>query len=418
MRDPMDVFDAADEGLAWGEREGGRIRDARAYRTGGLDAVADAAGRTGDLTRYGAVREEQRTARRFDDERTQAAYERMETIAPWVRNIIRGTRDLDPERRRAALSQPQYVQRFLDFGFSQEQVNQGIEGLSNPDAAIRQQVEQELETAFTQHQNPEFRITDPATGAIGAIDQQAGRYIEGAGRAPPQQPEWQAGHDRAYRIMPDGRTELGGAIPHAPRGGAGGGGGGRAPSGYRFTEDGELEPIPGGPHAPGVADRQTRDRVRGLRELESALMQYSNAIDDYEPGIPEAFGLGGAASEIDAAAQILATQLNRSAFELGALAGPDYQIIVDSMGDPTNWTNLLRGGGAQLRARLATVMQMVRNKRAEQERELQIQGIDPAVVMGQSALAPAGDSPSPPTPEQARAELARRRAAAARGGGG
>lgn len=33
----------------------------------------------------------------------------------------------------------------------------------------------------------------------------------------PDQPEWQAGYDHAYRINPDGTTTIGGAIPHAPR---------------------------------------------------------------------------------------------------------------------------------------------------------------------------------------------------------
>lgn len=36
-------------------------------------------------------------------------------------------------------------------------------------------------------------------------------------RRTPEQPEWQAGYGRAYRINPDGSTDLGGAIPEAPR---------------------------------------------------------------------------------------------------------------------------------------------------------------------------------------------------------
>lgn len=44
-------------------------------------------------------------------------------------------------------------------------------------------------------------------------------------RRTPEQPEWQAGYGHAYRINPDGSTDLGGVIPEAPRYSSGGGAG-------------------------------------------------------------------------------------------------------------------------------------------------------------------------------------------------
>lgn len=135
-----------------------------AFQSGGYEGVEQAAGNMGDMrTAMGA--------RRFQDDQRQQAYERMQTIAPWARNAIRATRNMDPQRAAAFLQQNQ--QRFLDFGFTPEQVAAGIAGLSSADPNERAQWQQELDAAFTQHENPDWQLVgnqaaaiDPASGEI------------------------------------------------------------------------------------------------------------------------------------------------------------------------------------------------------------------------------------------------------------
>lgn len=166
FRPSSEVFDAFERGQAWGEREGGQIRGARAYRKGGIDAVAEAAGGAGDFAAMEAANAESRRRvsakneqRQFADEHSQAAYERMEQIAPFALNLLRASRDWAPERRRAFLQQHQ--QRFLDFGMAPEHVAAGIAGLTDADPAVRAEWESRVEAGFTQHQAPDWRPMAP-----------------------------------------------------------------------------------------------------------------------------------------------------------------------------------------------------------------------------------------------------------------
>jgi len=203
--------------------------NAQAFQDGGYDAVEQAAGRRGDL----------RTAtqmRRFQDEERQQAYEHMQTVAPWARNVIRATRTMQPDQARGFLQQN--AQRFLDFGLSPEQVSAGIAGLTDADPTVRQEWANTLDQAFSQHEDPEWRL-DPASGQIWGVDSR-GQYVEGGQGPAGLGREWrsatpeelraagapagtimdvniQSGERRVRRNPPAGRSAQGGS-PQLPQG--------------------------------------------------------------------------------------------------------------------------------------------------------------------------------------------------------
>jgi len=180
--------------------------NAQAFQDGGYDAVEQTAGRRGDLRTA-------MTTRRFQDDQRQQAYERMETIAPWARHAIRATRNMDPQRARMFLEQHQ--QRFLDFGFTPEQVQAGIAGLTSENPEERTQWAETLDQAFQQHQNPEWQLNQ-GTGQVFAVDPNSGN-VQTGGRVEVA-PDWQNDGTVPYRITPDGQVVQGsGAIPHRPR---------------------------------------------------------------------------------------------------------------------------------------------------------------------------------------------------------
>jgi hypothetical protein len=200
-----DVWDSFNRQLEVGDGIGRQIRNQRAYNDGGLSAVEEAAGQAGDMAGMEDTREMQRRQRRFQDDERNRAYERMETLAPWARNVLRATRNQDPARARAFLERPDIRQRFIDFGFDEQQVASGIEGLTSADPAIRQQWVEQLDAAFRQHEDPNWQIMNSETGQIGGIDPASGQYVEG-GRAP-------AGVGREWRLATPEELQAAGAPP-------------------------------------------------------------------------------------------------------------------------------------------------------------------------------------------------------------
>lgn len=173
------IWDSFEQGMGIGDNMGRQIRDSRAYQDGGYGAVEEQAARTGDFESAEAGQTMARRRRVFQDEERQAAYERMETVAPWARNVVRaatGLASTDPARARAFLENNQ--QRFLDFGLTPEHVQAGIAGLTDPDPAVREQWRTQIDAAFTQHQNPEWQI-NPLTGRAQATNPD-GTFTEGA----------------------------------------------------------------------------------------------------------------------------------------------------------------------------------------------------------------------------------------------
>lgn len=230
-----DVWGAIARGRELGEADGQRIRDrryGRAYQQGGYGAVEKQAASSGDWQGAEVAATMGERQSRFADDNTRRAYRRMQEIAPWARNVLRAARGMDLQRRATFLSRPDVRQRFLDFGFSEEQLNAGVQMLLNPDQAAADQAFQELESAFTQHENPEWSLQqvggeyralaiDPATGEL-----RQGGSMQGAPRVRPITPE-----ERAQLGLPDnvaaqvneatGEVDV---INRPPQGGAGSGG--------------------------------------------------------------------------------------------------------------------------------------------------------------------------------------------------
>lgn len=212
--------------------------NAQAFQEGGYDAVEQTAGRRGDLRTA-------MTTRRFQDDQRQQAYERMETIAPWARNAIRATRNMDPQRARMFLEQNS--QRFLDFGFTPEQVQAGIAGLTSENPEERTQWVETLDQAFQQHQNPDWQLaTVPTEDGQGveqrtiAIDPNNGGIQRGEGSLPVPRGEIQSfGSGGLYRENPNAPNGI--EIIREPRSVAAGGGGGYRPV---TPEEAEMFGIP------------------------------------------------------------------------------------------------------------------------------------------------------------------------------
>lgn len=246
--------------------------NAQAFEQGGYDAVEQTAGRRGDLRTA-------MTTRRFQDDQRQQAYERMETIAPWARNAIRATRNMDPQRARMLLEQNQ--QRFLDFGFTPEQVQAGIAGLTSENPEERTQWAETLDQAFQQHQNPNWQLavvpTEDGQGveqrAI-AIDDSTGAIQRGEGSMPVPPGDVQSfgsgGLYRQNRNNPQGYEVL--REPRSVAGGSGGGGGYRIlsaeeaqslglPEGRTYQESprGQIAPVGGA--TPMLAGAEQRGRI-------------------------------------------------------------------------------------------------------------------------------------------------------------
>jgi hypothetical protein len=58
----------------------------------------------------------------------------------------------------------------------------------------------------------------------------------------------------------------------------GGGGAAKAPSGFRFTPSGDLEPIPGGPSAPGLTPKEIQKREASLPQARQSVKTVSNTM--------------------------------------------------------------------------------------------------------------------------------------------
>lgn len=207
--------------------------NASAFQSGGLDAVADTAGRRGDLQGMEAARTMTRRQRQFEDDQRQNAYERMETIAPRARGLIRASRNMPPEQARQFIGG--YANMFTDFGFTPEQVQAGIAGLTSENPEERTQWADTLDQAFQQHQNPEWRLaTVPTEDGQGleqrtiAIDPANGAIQRGEGSLPVPRGEVQSfGSGGLYRENPNAPNGI--EIIREPRSVAGGGAGGYRP---------------------------------------------------------------------------------------------------------------------------------------------------------------------------------------------
>ena len=130
----------------------------------------------------------------------------------------------------------------------------------------------------------------------------------------------------------------------------------KAPRGYRFTADGELEPIPGGPAAPKpmspVQEAARRDKIgKEFKAAQTALQTTQDVLDSVsfvrnEPGLTRALGFtgmlpsfpGGQAASADVRLENLkgkVTALGKAAAAatgaIGQIANQEWKILADQI---------------------------------------------------------------------------------------
>lgn len=119
----------------------------------------------------------------------------------------------------------------------------------------------------------------------------------------------------------------------------------KAPKGYRYKQDGTLEPIPGGPATkdgskmPAELQRMTI----GLNSLETGLVAYENLLKDFNPRSTDQLNMRKRA-QIDSLVADLRMQ-SKEAQALGALTGPDVAILDKALAEPTSVKGALYGRG-------------------------------------------------------------------------
>lgn len=208
--------------------------NAQAFQEGGYDAVEQAAGNRGDLRTA-------MTTRRFQDDRMQQAYQRMEQIRPLALGALDRVGQLPVEQRTQFLNQPHIRQRFIDWGITPEQYDAAAQQIANPETG--EQALASYRAAFTQHQDPNWQLaTVPTEDGQGveqrmiAPDPTTGAIQRGEGSIPVPRGEIQSfGSGGLYREDPNAPNGI--EIIREPRSVAAGGGGG----GYRMLSPEEAE---------------------------------------------------------------------------------------------------------------------------------------------------------------------------------
>lgn len=309
----IDVWGSFDQGYGIGDAHRRRRQYGDAYEEGGLDAVEQSAASWGDLEMAEYTRGMARRQRQFEDDERNNAYQRMETIAPWARNVLRASRNMEPARARAFLSQNQ--QRFIDFGFTPEQVQAGIEGLTSADQAARDEWYAQLDAAFTQHQNPEWQLAVVPTEDGQGVEQRPvalgpnGEILRGEGSMPVAPGEVESfGSGGLYRNNPN--APGGYEVLREPRSVAGGGGqgGGYRPvtpeeaeayglpnngRGYFIGPNGRPARVPGAGGAYTDAAASSAQFASRMTAADQTLARLEDALTTPEGVFAAASGLGG-----------------------------------------------------------------------------------------------------------------------------
>jgi hypothetical protein len=148
----------------------------------------------------------------------------------------------------------------------------------------------------------------------------------------------------------------------------------RAPSGYRYTPEGDLTPIPGGPADkqampsepklnPTLA-REAAKKFAAATPFRKALQNFKQAVLNSDFLAQGGFGAKGATLETTHRA--LAMQLKGPAgLDLGALVGPDFAILNDMIGEPGRVDKFYAKGGKEgARAKLDAIEQLLNDREA------------------------------------------------------
>jgi hypothetical protein len=158
------------------------------------------------------------------------------------------------------------------------------------------------------------------------------------------------------------------------------------PAGYEYTQAGNLQPIPGGPADPNTPTPEQRNlinqKLAGLDRLQKALDNYKNLVappkgttgPDGKPLKPVKPGIAGSvlglptedASQLGTAYTALAIEA-KNLFELGALSGPDYGLIQQTLKDPNTTGGYLQSDDGRLN-QIEEVQKILNNSRSSWEK--------------------------------------------------
>lgn len=168
------------------------------------------------------------------------------------------------------------------------------------------------------------------------------------------------------------------------------------PTGYRWKTDGSghLEPIPGGPGdkagAPGKIPGEVQRMNIAMRSLKQGLNEYETELKRFNPRNPGDQVSPEARARIQSLVADLQLQF-KEAQALGALAGPDIELINKALASPTSFQGASFGRDG-LYAQLGEVRKALDRREAAIAQEFNLPA--PAGAASQPAAAPAAAAAS------------------------
>ena len=162
---------------------------------------------------------------------------------------------------------------------------------------------------------------------------------------------------------------------HISQGGSGRSGV-KAPSGYRYNEDGTaLEPIPGGPadKKPGSKPLTAKqlETQRGFMDLDSSIANYEQLLGAYDFQGKTALDPAKRAA-LEGAYTDLQMKL-KTLYELGAPQAGDLKLLSQSIPNPTDLSGTVKGaafGAEPFKARLGETKKLLTSSRSNFEKQL------------------------------------------------
>jgi len=212
-------------------------------------------------------------------------------------------------------------------------------------------------------QYPEQRATAAAKAKETAAEKEANRLFL----------EEEHKRDRQNRL--DVRSQ---PTIHISQGGSGGGRstGIKAPSGYRYNEDGTaLEPIPGGPADKSNATKpltaKQLETQRGFMDLDSSIANYEKLLNGYDFQ-----GASAASPKQRAALEGAYTDLQmklKTLYDLGAPQAGDLKLLAQSIPNPVDLSGTVKGaafGADPFKARLNETKKLLSASRQNFETQM------------------------------------------------
>ena len=164
--------------------------------------------------------------------------------------------------------------------------------------------------------------------------------------------------------------------------GGGRSGGVKAPSGYRYNEDGTaLEPIPGGPadksNATKPLTQKQLETQRGFMDLDSSIANYEQLLNNYDfrgydPRSGNAATNPAARAALEGAYTDLQMKL-KTLYELGAPQAGDLKLLSQALPSPVDREGTIRGaafGADPFKAKLNETRKLLNSSRANFETQL------------------------------------------------